>query len=141
MTLYNNSLTIIAPESIFDGANALAQLFGESGTIEPPSFRTPSRTKAGKGYAWISPAVKAGIAGMVQALAAGQAITLQRPAWDAADGIDLAAAQGVLDGALVITEFDAEAPPAWDGERLIIALNVDANSIMAAYGLVANADL
>jgi len=136
MTLYNNSLTIIAPESVFDGANALAQLFGESGTIEPPSFRTPSRTKAGKGYAWISPSVKAGVAGMVQALVAGNPVTLQRPAWDAAEGIDLAAAQGVLDAAVVWTEFDSENPPVWEADSLIIALNCDAQTIMNTCGLL-----
>jgi hypothetical protein len=90
--------------------NALAVQFGESGQAEFNSFRSVSRMRNGKGYAYASTGVTDRVA---EALAA---MALPLPA-------------------LVLFDFDPENPPAYNGQT-IIALNVPGEVIAAAYGLL-----
>jgi hypothetical protein len=129
MTAYNHQLTMIVPESAFAGANAIAKLFGET-PDEPDTFKAPSRTHNGTGYAWVQTPVKAGrIPALVAALAAGQPV-------DVGDS----ACNALIASSLVLDSFDAENAPTWAGQT-IIALDVPAESLFTAYGIAARVDL
>lgn len=132
-TRYRNTLVIYTPPADWLGMNALAALFGESrDEAELQTFRSSTRTRDSQPYGYLTTSVTDYVKGALQLHQAGQ-LTLATPEWDTDGAVNVAAATATLDGALVLLAFDPENPPAYNGQT-IIALNVPAGAIEAAYG-------
>jgi hypothetical protein len=101
---------IYTPEADWPVMNALAVQFGESGEAEAKSFRSVTRARNGVGYSYMNTRVTDRV---VTALGS---TALPLPA-------------------LTLFDFDPENPPAYNGQT-IIALDVPAGAIEAAYGFV-----
>lgn len=125
-TRYTHTLTIIAPETDWAGANALAGIFGESGEGDLRTFSSANWLREDARYACAETVCTDRIALLIGADAAG--ISLPQPLWG---DVNTVAAKKVLAGALLLR---GSIPGTAYAGQTIIALNVPALEVLSAFG-------
>jgi hypothetical protein len=91
-------IEITTPASLRQASNILAACKGPGGAAELRTFTGPRFTKGGVQYCWCQVTVSdAWLQGMQQ--------PVQRPEWDEAGELDIAAAQTVLSNALILASI------------------------------------
>lgn len=131
-TKYTNKLTVIVSQPDWDGANSLAACFGESGRSNLQTFKSTRLIRNGTEYALAETSVTDFVKRALAAYVAGFDI-LSKPSWDIEDEVDLELAETVLESALILTSFNPDTPPTYNGQA-IIAVNCDRHLIGSAYG-------